>query len=58
MLVLIRIPLQFNEKHIQSTLVISKGLPEILPDIRTSTYQICRIDENNKLNSHISQMNM
>ena len=33
---------------IQSTLVISnsKGLSEILRDIRTSTYQICRIEEN------------
>ena len=32
---------------IQSTLVISnsKGLCEILRDIRTSTYQICRIEE-------------
>ena len=32
---------------IQSTLVISnsKGLFEILRDIRTSTYQICRIEE-------------
>ena len=32
---------------IQSTLVISKskGLSEILRDIRTSTYQICRIEE-------------
>ena len=31
----------------QSTLVISnsKGLPESLLDIRTSTYQICRIEE-------------
>ena len=31
----------------QSTLVISnsKGLSEILRDIRTSTYQICRIEE-------------
>ena len=31
--------------HLQSTLVISnsKGLSEILRDIRTSTYQICRI---------------
>ena len=31
---------------IQSTLVISnsKGLSEILRDIRTSTYQICRIE--------------
>ena len=34
-------------KEIQSTLVISnsKGLSEILRDIRTSTYQICRIEE-------------
>ena len=33
--------------HIQSTLVISnsKGLSEILRDIRTSTYQVCRIEE-------------
>ena len=33
---------------VQSTLVISnsKGLSEILRDIRTSIYQICRIEEN------------
>ena len=33
--------------NIQSTLVISnsKGLSEMLRDIRTSTYQICRIEE-------------
>ena len=33
--------------EIQSTLVISnsKGLSEILRNIRTSTYQICRIEE-------------
>ena len=33
--------------YIQSTLVISKskGLSEILRDIRTSTYQICKIEE-------------
>ena len=32
---------------VQSTLVISnsKGLSEILRDIHTSTYQICRIEE-------------
>ena len=32
---------------LQSTLVISKsrGLSEILRDIRTSTYQICRIEK-------------
>ena len=32
---------------VQSTLVVSnsKGLYEILRDIRTSTYQICRIEE-------------
>ena len=35
-----------SHKHIQSTLVISKskGLSYILRDIRTSTYQICRIE--------------
>ena len=34
--------------NIQSTLVISKskGPSETLRDIRTSTYQICRIEEN------------
>ena len=33
--------------YIQSTLVISnsKGLSEILRDIRSSTYQVCRIEE-------------
>ena len=47
-------------KKIQSTLVISnsKGLTEILRDIRTSTYQICRIEEKNKSNNHIYQMYM
>ena len=40
---------------IQSTLVISnsKGLTEILRDIRTSTYQSWGNEENNKLNNHI-----
>ena len=35
-------------KEIQSTLVISKskGPSETLRDIRTSTYQICRTEEN------------
>ena len=35
------------DSSIQSTLVISnsKGLSEILRDIRTLTYQICRIEE-------------
>ena len=34
--------------HVQSILVISKskGPPETLRDIRTSTYQMCRIEEN------------
>ena len=41
---------EFGPVHlmqIQSTLVISnsKGLYETLRDIRTSTYQICRIEE-------------
>ena len=33
--------------QVQSTLVISnsKGLSEILRDIRSSTYQVCRIEE-------------
>ena len=33
--------------HVQSTLVISisKGPSEILRDIHTSTYQICRVEE-------------
>ena len=37
----------FETKKVQSNLVIpnSKALSEILPDIRTSTYQICRIEE-------------
>ena len=40
---------------IQSTLVISKskGLSEILRVIRTSSYQIWRMGEINKSNSHI-----
>ena len=43
---------------VQSTLVISKskGLSEILRDIRTLTYQICRTEEKNKSNNQISQM--
>ena len=38
------------ECEIQSTLVISKskGPAETLRDIRTSTYQMCRIEENTK----------
>ena len=45
---------------IQSTVVISKfkGLSKILRDIHTSTYQICKIEEKNKSNNHIAQMNM
>ena len=37
-----------SNKHIQSTLVISKskGPSETLRDIRTSTYQMCRTEEN------------
>ena len=39
----------------QSTLIISnsKGLIEILRDIRTSTYQSWESEESNKLNNHI-----
>ena len=41
--------------YLQSTLVISKtkGLSETLRDIRTSKYQGCRSEENNKSNNHI-----
>ena len=41
--------------EILSTFVISnsKGLTEILRDIRTSTYQSLESEENNKLNNHI-----
>ena len=41
--------------EVQSTLVISnsKGLSEILRDIRSSTYQVCRIEEKNNLINHI-----
>ena len=44
-----------NGSQLQSTLVISnsKGLTEILRDIRTSTYQGWESEENNKLNNHI-----
>ena len=42
--------------HLQSTLIISnsKGLFEILRDIHTSTYQICRIEGKNSHN-HINK---
>ena len=41
--------------EVQSTLAISnsKGLSKILRDIRTSTYQICKIGEKNNSNNHI-----
>ena len=50
----------FFETMVQSTLVISKSkeLSEILRDIRTSTYQICKTEEKNKSNNHILEMNM
>ena len=40
-------PAKSKTIQIQSTLVISnsKGLSEILRDIRSSTYQVCRIEE-------------
>ena len=46
--------------EIQSTLVISKskGPSETVRDIRTSTYQICSIEEKNNLNNQILQMTM
>ena len=53
----------FSHRHkskLQSTLVISKskGFSEIFRDIRTTTYQICRIQEKKLLNSDISQLNI
>ena len=40
-------PFSHELAHLQSTLVISnsKGHSEILRDIRSSTYQVCRIEE-------------
>ena len=46
----------FDCLYVQSTLVISNsnGLYEILRDIRTSTYQICRTEgKKNNSNKHI-----
>ena len=45
---------------IKSTVVISKskGHSEILRDIRTSIYEICRNEGKNRSNNHISQMNI
>ena len=45
----------YIDRKIQSTLVISnsKGLAEILRDIRTSTYQSWGSEENNEFNKHI-----
>ena len=53
-----KIPQKYHQ--IQSTLVISKskGLSEMLRDIRVSTYQICRIEEKDKSNNHVLQTNM
>ena len=44
-------------QHVQSTLVISnsKGLSETLRDIRTSIYQSCTSEENNKSNNYINK---
>ena len=50
----------YGKFQLQSTLVISKsnGLSEILRDIRTSTYQICRIEKQSKSNNNIRLMNI
>ena len=42
--------IKIRRKHLQSTLIISKskGPAKTLRDIRTSTYQMCRIEENTK----------
>ena len=54
-ILLVSFPITYTLIQIQSTLVISnsKGLTEILRDIRTSTYQSWESEENNKLNNHI-----
>ena len=43
----INLPNECTCSNVQSTLVISnsKGLSEILRDNRSSTYQVCRIEE-------------
>ena len=41
-------PIQIQSTHVISK---SKGLSGILRDFRTSTYQICGIEENNKSNN-------
>ena len=45
-----------GETEVQSTLIISKskGSSETLRDIRISTYQICRIEENTNQTSQIN----
>ena len=45
-------------KHAYSNTVDTRYLSETLRDIRTSKYQSCRSEENNKSNNHINQMNM
>ena len=51
--------LSYHNEHLQSALVISnsKGLSEIHRDIRTSTYQISRIEKINS-NSQVPQIHM
>ena len=53
-------PYLIERHHIQSTLVISKskGPSKTVRDIRTSTYQICSIEEKNNLNNQFLQMTM
>ena len=52
--------LQLYLFYLQSTLVISKskGPSKRVRDIRTSTYQICSIEEKNNFNNQIWQMTM
>ena len=47
-----------KEHSVDSRFLEVKKLSEILWDIRKSTNQFCIIEEKNKSNKHISQINM
>ena len=46
-------PFLAKSVYIRLVILNSKGLSEILRDIHTSTYQICRSEEKNNSNNHI-----
>ena len=52
-----KVRVSYRGIYIQSTLVISKskGPAETLRDIRSSTYQMCRIEENIKRTTKFHQ---